>query len=125
MKTLGGDEPTDGKIGPGRGIHVWVLQKGCEPKKGEKVAVEEDPAAKLARLAKLEALLKPKEYVPYRPGTYMHTGYQSTTSFNDFGPTLFIVFSLCFCCCYMWIQRIKKEMMSPAPPPKPVEPIDT
>lgn len=117
MKTVGGDDDMDGKIGPGRGVHVWVLPKGCDTKAGEKAeAAAEDTTGKTE---KLEALLQPKKFTAYRPGTYLHTGYVSDTSFNDWGPWLFIIMSLAFCVCYIWVQRVKKDMLSPAPPPKP------
>ena len=106
-----------GKIGLGRGSHVWVLPKGCDVKKDETAAAEDATA----KTEKLEALLQPKAFTAYRPGTYLHTGYVSETTFNDWGPIFIIVMSLIFCVCYIGFQRVKKEMLEPAPPPKPQE----
>ena len=115
MKTIGGDDDIKGAKEPGKGSHLWVWPKGCAPKKTEVVAETEDTAA---IEEKIKALLKPKESKVYRPGTYIHIGYQSDTTFNDWGPWLFIILSLMFCVCYLYIQKVKKEMMRPATPPR-------
>ena len=72
LKTIGGDDDMKNKIGLGRGTHVWVLPKGCEPKTEEAAAETEDASAKIE---KLEALLQQAKSTVYRPGTYIHTGY--------------------------------------------------
>ena len=100
FKTIGGDDSTDGKIGLGKGTHVWVMPKGCEVKV---VANQDSTETNIIKSADIEALLKPKKFNAYRPGTYVHTGYQSDIEFNDFGPWILIVITIICCCSYILV----------------------